>query len=418
MTLSSTPPVTHPGGRIASIDTLRGITILVMLFVNDLAGVIDVPAWMKHAGRFADTMTFVDVVFPAFLFLVGMSIPLSIGRKLDKGDALWPIWQHILVRTTGLLIIGVLMVNSEITSERGVLNPDLWTLLMYVGVIMVWNKPPSDRGKTGYRTIVLRWLGVLILAVLVILYRGEGISGVIQIRPHWWGILGLIGWAYITACIIYIPMQKNMAGLIGATILLYCLYLVDQTGGLPLSQWLGGWITVSYTLGSHTAIIVSGVILGCIVGPDSAASSHGQRIRRALLYALCLATAGFLLHTLHNLNNAFIISKLLGTPPWCLLSSAVTVVIWTAVYWVMDVRRFTRWAVIVQPAGANALFAYILAPMLYAALSLIASAIGGYNFYTALGNHFWLGLIRATLHAFGLTWLTSGLKKLGISLKL
>ena len=52
------------------------MTILVMIFVNDLAGVRGAPAWMKHIHPSdADGMTFVDVVFPAFLFIVGTSIP-------------------------------------------------------------------------------------------------------------------------------------------------------------------------------------------------------------------------------------------------------------------------------------------------------------------------------------------------------
>ncbi|MBN1892873.1 hypothetical protein JW906_00180, partial [bacterium] len=54
---------THDPNRIWSIDVLRGLTILVMLFVNDVAGVKDAPAWMKHVSpSTADGMTFVDVV--------------------------------------------------------------------------------------------------------------------------------------------------------------------------------------------------------------------------------------------------------------------------------------------------------------------------------------------------------------------
>ena len=53
--------------RILSIDAFRGITILVMVFVNELAGIRDMPQWMKHVPADADAMTFVDVVFPAFL---------------------------------------------------------------------------------------------------------------------------------------------------------------------------------------------------------------------------------------------------------------------------------------------------------------------------------------------------------------
>ena len=55
--------------RILSIDALRGITILVMIFVNELAGMRDIPQWMRHMPADVDAMSFVDVVFPGFLLL-------------------------------------------------------------------------------------------------------------------------------------------------------------------------------------------------------------------------------------------------------------------------------------------------------------------------------------------------------------
>src|SRR5512136_2578916 len=76
--------------RVTSIDALRGLVVFTMIFVNDLAGASDtiVPAWMKHFhGR--SGMTFVDLVFPSFLFIVGMSLPLALGPRLRKGEPFW-----------------------------------------------------------------------------------------------------------------------------------------------------------------------------------------------------------------------------------------------------------------------------------------------------------------------------------------
>ena len=73
--------------RILSIDVFRGFTIFMMVFVNDLAGVGNIPDWMKHMPADADAMTFVDVVFPAFLFIVGMAIPFAVKNRLEKGRA-------------------------------------------------------------------------------------------------------------------------------------------------------------------------------------------------------------------------------------------------------------------------------------------------------------------------------------------
>src|SRR5271155_18417 len=100
--------------RIVSIDALRGFVMFTMIFVNDLAGVSNkiVPKWMKHFhGR--SGMTFVDMVFPAFLFIVGMSIPFALGPRIKRGEAMWKIVLHVLVRTASLLLLGIMMVNAE-----------------------------------------------------------------------------------------------------------------------------------------------------------------------------------------------------------------------------------------------------------------------------------------------------------------
>jgi len=98
--------------RITSIDALRGLIMFTMIFVNDLAGAPRelVPDWMVH---FSDRhpegvsgMTFVDLVFPGFLFIVGMSIPFALGSRLAKGEAVGKTMVHILIRTLSLLLLG------------------------------------------------------------------------------------------------------------------------------------------------------------------------------------------------------------------------------------------------------------------------------------------------------------------------
>lgn len=54
--------------RVASIDVQRGLTMMVMVFVNELAGVRGLAWWTYHAKADVDAMTYVDMVFPFFLF--------------------------------------------------------------------------------------------------------------------------------------------------------------------------------------------------------------------------------------------------------------------------------------------------------------------------------------------------------------
>jgi len=406
------------GHRIESIDAGRGIAILLMLFVNDIAGVDGLPSWMKHKPQGMDGMTFVDLVFPAFLFLVGMSLPFAVKRRLERGDRLGEVWKHILIRTLGLLVIGIFMVNSDSISDKGHLNPLLWTLLMYAGVLIVWNNPPKSRESAHDMMKRLRYAGILLLGALALLYQGNGASGIFQMRLHWWGILGLIGWAYLVSCLIYIPLRRQMAGLVGAMAILFCIYFADAGGFLIFLDWLKPYLKVSYMLGSHSAVVLSGAILGMMLTPDSPVKGHKERMGWAALFGLGLALAGLLLHSLHEIHVMFTINKNLGTPPWCLLSSAIFAWIWALLYWLIDVRGWKRWALPLKSAGTNALFAFILAPIFYTLFELLGKLFGGMNFYAELGNSFSTGLLRAIIFASLMTWMTGFLRRAGVWLKL
>src|ERR1039458_8728920 len=131
---STTEPASS---RIRSIDALRGFVMFMMIFVNDLAGAPRrvVPDWMVHFSdrhKHGSGMTFVDLVFPAFLFIVGMSIPFALGSRLNKDGALWKTVLHVVTRTLALLVIGIFMVNGE---EGGGL---LWSNSMFLCAIFAF----------------------------------------------------------------------------------------------------------------------------------------------------------------------------------------------------------------------------------------------------------------------------------------
>jgi len=87
--------------------------MLLMIYVNDLWSLHDIPGWLEHASADEDKLGLADVVFPAFLFIVGLSIPFAIDARIKKGNSKKKIFLHILQRTAALVIMGFFMVNLE-----------------------------------------------------------------------------------------------------------------------------------------------------------------------------------------------------------------------------------------------------------------------------------------------------------------
>src|SRR5580692_9820290 len=105
-------------GRIASIDVFRGLTVLVMVFVDNLDFVKGLPWWTYHMPRQGNGMTYVDMVFPAFLFVMGMSIPIAVDRRIAEGESRGKIWWRIVVRSLSLVALGLFIANGPQVDER------------------------------------------------------------------------------------------------------------------------------------------------------------------------------------------------------------------------------------------------------------------------------------------------------------
>src|SRR3954470_4938026 len=103
--------------RIASIDILRALTMVLMIFVNDLGTLKDIPLWLEHVKPGVDGIGLADVVFPAFLFIVGLSLPFAVESRRAKGDTELQLVAHVLVRTIALLVMGVFLVNGETINQ-------------------------------------------------------------------------------------------------------------------------------------------------------------------------------------------------------------------------------------------------------------------------------------------------------------
>ena len=190
--------------RFKSIDILRALTMLLMIFVNDLWTLSNIPDWLGHKAATVDGMGLADVVFPAFLFIVGLSVPHAIRARFRKGDSKVQVLRHIIERSLALLIMGVFMVNLEnIDGENLLYSRVLWQILMTMAFFLIWN---IYRGPVLGRInpLILKGLGWIILLFLAITYTGGGEGQSQWMSFHWWGILGLIGWGYLLSALVYL----------------------------------------------------------------------------------------------------------------------------------------------------------------------------------------------------------------------
>src|SRR6266568_6648849 len=124
--------------RVLSIDIFRGLTMVVMIFVNDLSSVKGLPWWTYHMPADINAMTYVDMVFPFFLFTVGMSLPLAVSQRLKRNDSQLLLWLHVALRGAGLTVLGLILANAEKADRsRMGLNPNLWALAAILGAVLL-----------------------------------------------------------------------------------------------------------------------------------------------------------------------------------------------------------------------------------------------------------------------------------------
>ena len=342
--------------RIYSIDIMRGLTLVLMLFVNDLY-MPGVPAWLGHAKADFDGMGLADWVFPGFLFMVGMAIPFSIGNRISKREDNFQIGRHIAVRTISLLIIGVLMINvGRVNPELTGMSKNLWAIIMYIGVFLVWNHY-KDADNHFFTVTGMRLMGMAILAFLVFKFKSGQPENDGSIIFGWWGILGLIGWGYLVAAFLYLAVRDNINLTALAAVfflvlnILAKLHLLDFLN--PIKPLLGVIIE-----GNVPLIVISGLLTTLILKKYSKTDAL-RTILIIVILGIISLIAGYIL------RKWFIISKIQATPSWGLICNGISMILFAFLYWIIDLRKQTSWTFFLKPAGENSLTTYLAPSVIY-----------------------------------------------------
>ena len=144
-------------GRIRSIDMLRGLSIIGMVLCSSYCWDSDLPAFMFHCQEPPPTyafdpsvrgITWVDLVFPFFLFSLGAAFPVALGKKLDKGAGKGTVVLGLVRRWITLVLFSLILGNNG-----RIFASDAPEIVKGILTVAVWLALFASLVRTGRRWI-------------------------------------------------------------------------------------------------------------------------------------------------------------------------------------------------------------------------------------------------------------------------
>ena len=382
--------------RIATIDVFRAITMFLMLFVNDIPGVKQIPHWLLHAEMNEDMLGFSDIIFPCFLFVMGMSVPFALLKRHEKGESLLGTSKHILERTLALIVMGLFTVNLGSYDGEATGLPYAWyNILLVISFFLTWNLYPKAEGVRSYVFKAMKWSGVMLMIGLFLLFEGK--NGAV-FAPKWWGILGLIGWTYLVTTIVFLIVRTRLVWMTGAWLLFLALTVLSHNGMLNLSALPSDM--------THHALGVSGAFASVLL-------IHWGNKEKPFKFVGTMMGLGVAMLVLFFLAHPhWIISKIQATPTWLFVCNAISFFMVGLLYFLTDVKNKAGWFSFIKPAGTVTLTCYIIPYAWYAVQRLI-----GFHYpdFLCAGVP---GLCRSLLFSLVIVWIAGWLMKIHVRLKI
>jgi heparan-alpha-glucosaminide N-acetyltransferase len=392
--------------RLASIDAFRAITMLLMIFVNDLILDSNVPNWLEHAREGEDRLGFADTIFPAFLFIVGLSIPLAIkplssqgaatggGVRRDAGRTV----MHILRRSLALLIMGFFLVNyEEYTTGPAPVSQFAWLLIITIAFFFIWLVYPE--GWPLWMKWFFRGIGIAALVGMALIYKSGPPGATTWMKPQWWGILGLIGWAYLTCSLFYFFAGERL-GILAVGFFYFVGFSIAAS-----SNW--GWIRNALPYlsfgnsGGLSAFTMAGVMTTVYYRRITAKGMAEKGLLRMAILVPLLLAAGFALRPLGG------ISKLEVSPSWIFICTGISVASTIVLAYIVDLKNKKDWYRLIRAAGTITLTCYLLPDIHFAIIKLLGEH---YRVPLALRTG-WIGVGKSLVFAFLIVLLTGVMEK-------
>lgn len=326
---------TKPRQRLLSLDIMRGMTIAAMLLVNNPGSWDSIYAPLRHASWNGLTPT--DLVFPFFMFIMGVSAYLSL-RKYDFHPTRATLWK-ILRRTVVIFAIGLGVawfglflrgIRSGATVVDAALNFD------HIRILGVMPRLAICYGVASLVAVTLRhrWLPALI-AVLLAVYA----------------VLLVTGYGYEFS-------DRNIISVVDHRVLGEAHMYADTIDGVRLKFDPEGLLS---TLPSIAHVLI-GFWCGMLI---TGAPDNDKRVQYLFIVGTILTFAGFLL------SYGLPINKKIWSPTFVLTTCGLAASMLALLMWIIDICRYRSWSGFFEAFGVNPLFMYVLGTV----LSLIMSAV-------------------------------------------
>jgi len=334
--------------RLLSLDAFRGMTIAGMVLVNNPGSWDAIYGPLDHAEWNVWTPT--DLVFPFFLFIVGVAITLSLGKRLASGGPKRDLYLKIIRRSLLIFVVGV------------ILN----TFPFYDFAKGEWLDPGTVRIMGVLQRIAICYLIASVL-FLHTDWRQQAIIAIGMLIIYWF-LMTLID---VPGCITTSVNLKpcNLAAYIDRSILTEN-HMWQQSKVYDPEGLLSTIPAIATT--------IAGMLTGTWISSESTAPAGGlarnesgtqyRKVSAIFFFGVVLVALGWIW------SFWFPINKRLWTSSYVAFTAGLALCFLGVCYWLIDIKKYTAWAKPFVIFGANAIALYIGSEFLAVALSVIRVA--------------------------------------------
>jgi predicted acyltransferase len=358
--------------RLISLDVFRGLTILLMTIVNNPGDWGSVYPPLLHSPWHGCTLT--DLVFPFFIFIMGVAIPLAMPTKTYNNAT----FNKIVVRSLRMFCLGIFFNYFGKIQLFGLEGLPLLigrlAITISVGYALMGDFSPRIKNALAFSILFI----YLFLAY-------SGIEAYQDVRLP--GVLQRIAIVYLVVSLLYLKTTQKTQLLTGAFLLLgywALMTLIPIPGigapNLEIATNLGAWIDSVFLKGhmyhatmtwdpegilSTLPSIVNGII-GVFIGQVlQGTTTKTQKAKKMVILGVALIVVGLLW------NSVFPINKSLWTSSYVLYTTGLATVSLALLYYVIDIQGYTKGFKLFLIWGVNPMIVFFFSQIIPQGLVMI-----------------------------------------------